>query len=125
MRSARIALAVALAGVTLPVPSVAQERAAVDRGREMYQYWCATCHASGRGFPGTVALQAKYRGTLPPALEDRTDLTVNGIRFVVRRGTSIMPFFRKTEVSDPDLDAIAAYLRRPRPAPLPAAGQQR
>jgi len=32
----------------------------------------------------------------------------------VRRGVSIMPFFRKTEVSDADLAAITAYLTRPR-----------
>jgi mono/diheme cytochrome c family protein len=29
---------------------------------------------------------------------------------VVRRGVSIMPFFRKTEISDADLQALAAYL---------------
>jgi hypothetical protein len=34
------------------------------------------------------------------------------VRFAVRRGTSIMPFFRKTEISDADLDAISQYLTR-------------
>ena len=32
----------------------------------------------------------------------------------MRKGVSIMPFFRKTEVSDADLDALAAYLARAR-----------
>lgn len=94
----------------------AQNRPAADKGRELYQYWCATCHGRGTGNPGTVALQAKYGGKSPALLEDRTDLTASGVRLFVRRGVSIMPFFRKTEVSDADLDAIAAYLTRPRAA---------
>jgi mono/diheme cytochrome c family protein len=92
----------------------AQGDAVVQKGNETYQYWCATCHGRGVGTPGTTALRAKYKGALPGPLEDRTDLTAQGIRVVVRRGTSIMPFFRKTEVSDRDLDAIAQYLTRRR-----------
>ncbi len=33
-------------------------------------------------------------------------------KIFVRRGVSIMPFFRKTEISDAQLDALAAYLAR-------------
>jgi mono/diheme cytochrome c family protein len=91
-----------------------QSRSAVDTGRELYQYWCASCHGRGAGNPGTIALQAKYGGKSPALLEDRTDLTGATVRSFVRRGVSIMPFFRKTEVSDADLAAIAAYLTRPR-----------
>jgi mono/diheme cytochrome c family protein len=108
-------------GVTLVVillapatTATAQNRAAADAGREVYQYWCASCHGRGTGVPGTIALQAKYAGKVPAPLEDRTDLTAANVRFFVRRGVSIMPFFRKTEVSDADLAAIAAYLTRPR-----------
>ena len=98
----------------------AQNPAVADRGREVYQYWCATCHGRGTGSPGTVALQAKYAGKVTAVLEDRTDLSAATVRLFVRRGVSIMPFFRKTEVSDADLDALAAYLTRPRP-PSPSA----
>jgi (+)-pinoresinol hydroxylase len=97
-------------------PSARQRDATVQRGDEAYQYWCATCHGRGPGHPGTVALTAKYKGALPGVLEERTDLTPQTVRFAVRRGTSIMPFFRKTEVSDAELDAIAQYLTR-RPSP--------
>jgi (+)-pinoresinol hydroxylase len=31
-------------------------------------------------------------------------------RTFVRNGVTIMPFFRKTEISDEELDALAAYL---------------
>ncbi len=94
----------------------AQDRAPADRGQALYQYWCVNCHGRGAGNPGTTALQAKYSGKSPALLEERTDLTAASVRFFVRRGVSIMPFFRKTEVSDADLDALAAYLTRPRAA---------
>jgi mono/diheme cytochrome c family protein len=103
----------------------AQSRAAAERGREQYQYWCASCHGRGTGTPGTVALQAKYAGKVPAVLEDRTDLSAATVRLYVRRGISIMPFFRKTEVSDADLDAIAAYLTRLRAASPPAPAPPR
>jgi len=97
-----------------PSAAAAQGDAAVRRGSELYQYWCATCHGRGPGNPGSTALAAKYKGALPGILEDRTDLTPQAVRFAVRRGTSIMPFFRKTEISDADLDAIAQFLARKR-----------
>ena len=92
--------------------SAQQSDSARKKGNEAYQYWCATCHGAGPGHPGTTALSAKYKGALPGLLEERTDLTPTAVRFAVRRGTSIMPFFRKTEVSDADLDAITQYLMR-------------
>lgn len=76
------------------------------------------CHGSGSGLrgipypPGTGALMAKYQGTLPPLLEERTDMSPELIRTFVRNGITIMPFFRKTDVSDTDLDALVAYLIR-------------
>jgi mono/diheme cytochrome c family protein len=70
------------------------------------------CHGEGVGKPGTLALQAKYKGAEPALLEKRTDLTLQLIKLYVRNGISVMPIFRKTEISDADLDAIAAYLTR-------------
>jgi len=60
--------------------------------------------------PGTVSLMA--RGQKPAVLEERTDLTATAIKTFVRHGVLFMPTFRKTEISDADLDAIAAYLTR-------------
>jgi (+)-pinoresinol hydroxylase len=115
-RTGRMAAYIGIALTTLaPVAALAQQpasQAATQRGNELYQYWCATCHGRGPGQPGTTALAAKYKGALPGLLEERTDLSLQSVRFNVRRGTSIMPFFRKTEISDADLDAIAQYLAR-------------
>ena len=46
--------------------------------------------------------------------QDRTDLAPDLVKAAVRTGISVMPFFRKTEVSDADLDALAAYLAEPK-----------
>jgi mono/diheme cytochrome c family protein len=82
------------------------------KGQEVYQYWCWNCHGSGAGKPGTEALRAKYKDARPADLEQRTDLAPVVIKTFVRKGVSIMPIFRKTEISDTDLDALAAYLAR-------------
>ena len=92
--------------------SAKDDPALVAHGHDVFQYWCATCHGAGPGHPGTAALQAKYQGAKPALLEERRDLTPDQVRYFVRHGVSIMPFFRKTEISDPDLDAIGAYLAR-------------
>ena len=82
------------------------------KGYVQYQDYCSMCHGEGPGRPGTMALQAKYKGAVPALLADRTDLTPQLIKMYVRNGISIMPIFRKTEISDADLDAIVAYLTR-------------
>jgi len=111
-------LAVAL-GVAASLPVAAQDRnAQVVRGQQLYEYWCATCHGPGIGnngapyLPGEQALRAKYKGAVPGLLHERTDMTPEFVKLFVRQGITIMPFFRKTEINDADLDAIAAYLTR-------------
>jgi (+)-pinoresinol hydroxylase len=84
--------------------------ALVARGDDVFQYWCAACHAAGPRHPGTQALEALYKGAKPAALEQRTDLTPELTRAFVRTGVSVMPPFRKTEITDAELDALAAYL---------------
>jgi mono/diheme cytochrome c family protein len=82
------------------------------RGYEEFQRFCSVCHGEGYGMPGTLALQSKYKGARPALLEKRTDLKPAFIKFCVRNGISVMPSFRKTEVSEADLDAIMEYLAR-------------
>ena len=87
----------------------------VERGAAVFNNWCAACHSRDvRNAPGTRSLENKYQSKVPAALEDRTDLTAASVALVVRRGVATMPFYRKTEVSDADLAALAAYLTRKR-----------
>jgi len=91
--------------------AVETEGSPVERGAAVFNNWCSACHSRGpQNAPGTASLQAKYQGSVPAALEDRRDLTPDLVRFFVRNGVAMMAPLRKTEVSDADLDALAAYL---------------
>jgi (+)-pinoresinol hydroxylase len=92
------------------------DEATIQKGEKVFDYWCATCHGPGN-LPGTVALETKYKGAKPAQLSERTDLTPPVTKTFVRKGVSIMPFFRKTEITDADLDALAAYIARNNKAP--------
>ncbi len=110
----------ALVGIAIAASAsaVAQDAAPVERGRVLYEYWCAPCHGPGIGnngaqhLPGTDALRVKYRGALPALLTERTDMAPDLVKTYVRQGITVMPFFRKTEIDDTELEAIAAYLTR-------------
>jgi len=91
------------------------------KGKAVFDNWCEPCHGAvapknvmfGNGaLAGTSALAVKYKGKLPAVLEQRTDLTPVMIKSVVRHGLYGMPITRKTEVSDAELDDVAAYLTR-------------
>jgi len=95
----------------------------LEHGKQVYDYWCLPCHGEGLGLPGfaelpgTQQLRIKYRdSTVSPLLTERTDLVPDFVKVIVRQGVSFMPQFRKTEISDADLDALAAYLARDTPA---------
>ena len=96
-------------------PSPVVTKPGQPRGYVQFQMSCAVCHGSGQGKPGTRALAAKYKGAVPALLEERHDLEAPYIKQVVRQGLTVMPLFRKTELSDADLDAITAYLTKRRP----------
>lgn len=99
-----------IAALGLGATAMAGAQGEVERGRAVFEHWCAPCHAPGARYPGTQALEALYKGAKPAALEQRTDLVPELTRAIVRTGVSVMPPFRKTEISDADLAALAAYL---------------
>lgn len=100
----------------------------VRRGKEVFQSRCYVCHGpysknssvgssiyASPEMPGTVALEARYKGQKPALLEERRDLTPEVVKAFVRRGGGgAMPAFRPTEVSSQDLGALGAYLARKR-----------
>src|SRR5690606_36045168 len=118
------ALGIAAAGTSL-AQDVASERIADTEplpikadhpGREIFERKCAPCHAAGPGddgapmLPGTMALATKYGGDRPAALELRSDLGAEVLLYFVRSGSGAMPSFRKAELSDAEVEAIAGYL---------------
>jgi (+)-pinoresinol hydroxylase len=92
--------------------AAAADAGQIEEGKQVYQYWCWNCHGEGAGKPGTQALAAKYKGSKPAILDQRTDLTPTLTKFFVRKGVSIMPPVRKTEITDAQLDALAVFLAR-------------
>lgn len=111
MKRVIVAMAATFAGAGWH--AAAADAPSAAHGRQVFAYWCAPCHAGGPGHPGTDALAAKYKGSLPAELEQRMNLPASLIRGVVRNGISVMPIFRKTEISDADLADIVAYLNHP------------
>jgi mono/diheme cytochrome c family protein len=113
---ARTAAAVGAALLLACFQSALAQTGAIERGKAKFEHTCAPCHADGPGddgramLPGTDALRIKYKGELPALIERRTDLDFKAIETFVRRGTWSMPPFRKTEVTDADLEDIAAYI---------------
>ena len=88
----------------------------VERGAAVFNNWCSACHSKDvRNAPGTVSLEYKYQGKSPAALEDRRNLTPESVKLFVRKGVATMPFYRKTEIGDADLDALTAYLTQVKP----------
>lgn len=110
MKNARVGLLAALSLVLASAAFAGPDQEQIERGHKVYDKWCFPCHGTGVGKPGTDSLAA--RGQKPAVLEERTDLTVPMIKQFVRHGVLFMPVFRKTEISDAELDAIAAYLTR-------------
>ncbi len=99
----------AAALVLLAANAYAQD-APTPSGEEVFGKWCAICHGEGVYMGGTLALEAKYRGALPALLTERTDMTQEFVRLFVRTGVGSMAPFRKTEISDAELDALAHFL---------------
>jgi (+)-pinoresinol hydroxylase len=106
----------ALIGSASVVPAHAQTSSdSHAAGRAVYTKWCAPCHDPGIMHPGTNALTVKYQGVKPGVLLEWKDLRPETVKQLVRHGISVMPQFRKTEISDADLDALAKFLSRNTP----------
>lgn len=60
--------------------------------------------------PGTQALEVKYDGAVSAVLTERGDMTAEFVSAIVRSGISVMPPFRKTEITDAELQALSAYI---------------
>jgi mono/diheme cytochrome c family protein len=85
-------------------------------GERLYRMRCGACHlAFGMG-TNMLTAQRVALGE-PPGnglLENRDDLRADYIRTVVRTGKVAMPRLSRVEVTDAELDAIAAWLAGPK-----------
>lgn len=81
-------------------------------GKVVFDKWCMPCHGDGPGKPGTTVLRNRYGDSIPALLEERTDMTGEYLVTFVREGVGVMPPFRKTEITDAELESMIDYLVR-------------
>ena len=96
-----------------PTTQATTERTAeVPSGDVIYAHYCGHCHNDGDGHPGTMRLAIR----LSPAqsvIQQRENLPAAYIKQVVRNGLGMMPAFRPTEISDNELNTLAAFIAQP------------
>ena len=85
-------------------------------GKQLFERYCAQCHAPGYGHPGTMQLE-RVRGKTLAVLEERKDLLPAYITAVVRNGLVEMPPYRPTEIDDAALNSLVDYLAPRKAAP--------
>ena len=96
-------------GDAAQVAGSADALADIHDGKTLYELHCIACHDQGPGHPGTMRLQERV-GEEQAALLDRDNLPPEYIKLVVREGFKLMPPFRPSELTDRQLDELAAYL---------------
>ncbi|MBN8830603.1 MAG: cytochrome c [Sphingomonadales bacterium] len=109
------ALFLALAGVTIvgatglagaqtrPAPAAA----AAPSGEALFLGKCGYCHLEGG--TGTMMLERRL-GKGKALLGKRTDLPADYVKAVARNGLNSMPTITRVEVTDAELDRIAAFI---------------
>ncbi|MDT0510254.1 cytochrome c [Novosphingobium sp. MMS21-SN21R] len=110
LSAAVLAAAGASAAIGATRDKASRPDGASPSGAAVFERWCTACHGRGPRYPGTASLAAKYGKDMPAALQDRKDLTPEVVTYFVRNGVSVMPLFRKTEITDSELAALGSYL---------------
>lgn len=107
-------------GLFLATAAAAVQPANPDHAPErIFGRVCSACHGPSGWGTRTLARRMDKDQAL---LANRRDLAPDFLRAVLRRGIGSMPHFTPTEISDADIDALAAWLAKPHPpspAPLP------
>jgi len=107
--AAVLAAALRCAGAAEPASA-----ATLPEGAALFGERCGLCHAAGG--TGTFMLERRL-GKERALLAERTDLTAEYVRQVVRHGLQSMPRFTRVELTDAELSAVAAFLSSARKTP--------
>lgn len=87
-------------------------RLAGGDGKVLFEYHCGYCHLTGGMGTNLLTKQRMMAGEPPEKglLANRTDLTPDYVKQVVRHGKNAMPPQTRVDLTDPELEAVAAYL---------------
>jgi cytochrome c5 len=86
--------------------------AAGGDGKALFEYHCGYCHLTGGMGTNLLTKQRLALGEPPEKgmLSNRTDLTADYVKTVVRKGKNAMPGQTRVDITDGELDAVALYL---------------
>ena len=96
----------------------AGDRLAVGRdGLALFSNHCGACHLIGGMGTNLLTKQRVAAGLSAEGglIATRTDLTASYVKTVVRNGYIAMPRLSRVEVTDAELNSIAAYLSKGKP----------
>lgn len=81
-------------------------------GKAVFEHQCGACHLAGGMGTNLLTKQRMLAGETPDKgmLTNRTDLTPDYVKQVVRTGKNAMPPQTKVDITDAELDSVAAYL---------------
>lgn len=81
-------------------------------GKVLFQVHCGYCHLTGGMGTNLLTKQRMMVGETPDKglLANRTDLTADYVKSVVRMGKGAMPAQTKVDVTDAELESVAKYL---------------
>ncbi len=87
-------------------------RLTASDGQRAYEVHCGYCHLTGGMGTNLLTKQRMMAGEPPEngLLTNRTDLTPDYVRQVVRMGKNAMPQQTKVDITDAELNAVALYL---------------
>lgn len=88
------------------------DRTKASDGKIAFEVHCGYCHLTGGMGTNLLTKQQMMAGKPPEMglLVNRTDLTPDYIKAVVRGGKNAMPAQTRVDITDAELDAVAAYL---------------
>lgn len=106
----------------LPPYQMRAEVADADRlkptsdGAAIFSHRCGACHLTfGMGSNLITARQAAAGQKPVPLLADRTDLSADYVKAVVRNGKGAMPRQTRVDITDAELGLVASYLAKGNP----------
>ena len=111
MRTHFVAMVLLLAAIVAGAAGSEPLSPQQQQGKALFDATCVYCH-NARGFA-----TERLRTRMPEdrsVLADRTDLDPAYVRTIVRNGLASMPAYTPTDLSDAEIQAIAAYLTRKR-----------
>lgn len=100
-------LSLAFLGVAQGVS--ASDSKLIKEGKVQFEKECAMCH---EGFNTAVIMLGKRLGKENALLSQRKGLSADYVKYIVRNGILGMPAITRVEVTEEQLESIAAYLSR-------------